>query len=269
MENAWTVVTGATGSMGAVAVRRMAAEGYPVVMACRNLEKGEQLRTRILTEQKDAVLELMELDLASRASVRSFVEALGGRPIAALFNNAGVLSRRYVKTEDGIEQTFAVNYLNTSLLTRLLVPFMVDGGNVVNMVSLTCKLSRLDMGWQELGEREFSQIGTYGKTKLALLYFSIELARRNPQLHVNVSDPGIVNSNMISMDRWFDPLADIFFRPFIKSPEKGAEPALRALHCNDSLRYFVGRRSGMIPARFLKSKMPDSLWNQANELLGM
>lgn len=269
MDKGWIVITGATGSMGAVAVRQMASEGYPVVMACRNLKKGEALRERILSENPQAVLELVELNLGSQSSVRRFVAGLEGRRIAGLFNNAGVISRGYGKTEDGIEQTFAVNYLNPALLSRLLAPMMEEGGHIVNMVSLTTKLARLDMDWMKLDAKDFTQLGIYSKSKLAFLYFSIELARRNPQLHINVSDPGIVNSNMISMGRWFDPLADIFFRPFISSPEKGVRPALKALHCDDSLRYFVGRRSNRIPRRFLESKMPDSLWNQANELLGL
>lgn len=254
------IITGATGSMGAVAVSRMAAEGYPVIMACRNLKKGEELRGRILSSQPDACLELVRLDLESSAGVDEFVKAMEGLTFSGIFNNAGVISRDFSMTEDGIEHTMAVNFVNPARLTLKLLPQFEQGAHIVNMVSLTTKYAHLDENWKSLGEKEFSQLGTYGRTKLALLYFSIALARHCPQFHVNVSDPGVVNSNMISMGRWFDPLADIFFRPFISSPEKGVAPALRALHFDGSMQYFVGKGHKDIPSSFCQSAMPEILW---------
>lgn len=263
------IITGATGSMGKVAVRKMAEEGYPVIMACRNLKKGETVRQEILSELPDATIELHELQLASRDSVRKFVESLGDRKIAGLFNNAGIMNRNYALAESGIENTMEVNYLANALLTILLTPLFENGARIVNMVSLTTKFAHLDINWPQWGREHFSQLGTYGSSKLAFLYFSIAYARRNPQLRVNVADPGIVDSSMIHMDRWFDPLADIFFRPFISSPEKGVRPALAALHTDDSLRYFVGKKSKSIPERFLNSQLVDKLWLQLHEMLGL
>lgn len=263
----WVVITGATGSMGRVAVKAMASEGYPVVMACRNPDKAHEVRRQVMNDCPDAVVEIHSLDLMSQASVRTFVAGLEGRKIAALFNNAGVIARSYNLTEDGYEQSMAVNYLNPALLTTLLIPSFEKGGRVVNMVSLTTKLARLDMDWQDRKPESFSRLSFYSSSKLAFLYFSIALARRYPELVVNVSDPGIVDSNMISMGKWFDPLADIFFRPFINSPEKGVAPALKALHADSSLHYYVGKSAKPIPARFVSSPMVDSLSAQLLNLL--
>lgn len=270
------IVTGATGSMGRVAVQKLVEEGHEVLMACRNPEKGKAVRDQIIEKLgSDATsrVRLVELNLASRASVRNFVEnvemILGGKQLSGLFNNAGVLSRDYVIAEDGLERTMSVNYLNTALLTRMLIPFIMDGGNVTCMVSLTTKFASIDTAWPEHPASSYGQLKTYAMSKLALLYFAIGLARRNPRLHVNVSDPGVVNSNMITMGRWFDPLADIFFRPFISSPEKGVAPALASLHCKESLLYFVGKKHNPIPERYTSSPLVDQLWEQATKQLGL
>ena len=79
---------------------------------------------------------------------------------------------------DGIEGTLAVNYAAPYLLTRMLLPQMEQGAHIVNMVSLTSKLSSIDKDILHMPEQSFSQLGTYGKTKLALLLFTAELDRR-------------------------------------------------------------------------------------------
>lgn len=270
------IVTGATGSMGRVAVRKLAMEGKRVIMACRNLEKAKEvldaIRASAEYEGKPVPLPV-RLDLSSRSSVRNFVaeveKILDGEKLAGLFNNAGVLSRDYVIAEDGFERTMSVNYLNTALLTRLLLPLFKDDANITCMVSLTTKFASLDTGWPSYPASEYGQLKTYAKSKLALLYFAAGLARRFPRLHVNVADPGVVNSNMIKMDRWFDPIADVVFRPLISSPEKGVAPALAAMHSDKSMLYFVGRKSSAIAEKYTSSPLVDALWEQATEQLGL
>ncbi len=254
------IVTGASGSMGKVAARQLAQEGVPVILACRNLERGRKVMDEILACVPDAQLELLLLDLESEAGVRSFVQALQGRPLAGIFNNAGTMCRRFSLAADGREKTMTVNFFMPALLTRLLLPQFEPGARIVNMVSLSLKYSTLRLEELSPSEKDFGQIRTYGKSKLALLYWTIALAEHYPQFRVNVSDPGIVDSKMIRMDRWFDPLTDIFFRPFTNSPQKGVRPALAALRAEDSLRYYVGKRSPKIVAKYLRSPLVEQLW---------
>ncbi len=274
------VITGASGSMGAEAVKAMCRQGYPVIMACRNLAKGGSVRESILREVPDAQIELRQVDMASLASVRAFAEGLQGITLAGLFNNAGVISRSYALSPDGIEGTLAVNYAAPYLLTRMLLPQMEQGAHIVNMVSLTSKLSSIDKDILHMPEQSFSQLGTYGKTKLALLLFTAELDRRiadgrlgdelcDRQLHINMADPGIVNSNMISMGRWFDPIADILFRPLCKTPAQGAAPAIRAMLTDRTHRYFVGRRDSAVPSRLDAHPLREWLWNETADLVGL
>jgi NAD(P)-dependent dehydrogenase (short-subunit alcohol dehydrogenase family) len=262
-----TLVTGATGAMGAAAVEALAAEGRAVVMACRNRAKAEAVRADILSRVPDARLEIWELDLSSLASVRRFAEAIEPGSISALFNNAGAISRGYGLTGDGLENTFAVNYFGPWMLTRLLWDKLPAGGHVVNMVSLTCRFVRIDTDSLRPGPEAFSQLGTYARSKRALLSFSRELARRRPDLHVHVADPGVVASGMIDLGHWYDPLADILFKPFCKRPENGVRPALDALSAGDTSLYFVGKSHRPIPRRYQTPDLDLALWEETERML--
>ena len=64
-----------------------------------------------------------------------------------------------------------------------------------------------------------------------MLLFTFELAERLRVrgITVNAADPGIVSTDIIRMHQWFDPLTDIFFRPFIRTPLQGASTAIGLL----------------------------------------
>jgi NAD(P)-dependent dehydrogenase (short-subunit alcohol dehydrogenase family) len=266
---AGTIVTGATGSMGAAAVEALALKGIPVIMACRNLAKAEAVRSDILSRVPGAELEIRQLDLASLASVRSFAESVSEGEVAALFNNAGVISKGYSITEDGFENTFAVNYFGPRLLTLLLLPKMPEDARIVNMVSLTCRYAPLSEQTMHPSEKDFHQLRTYARAKRALLSFSMELARRNPALRVNLADPGIVASNMIDLGHWYDPLADALFKPLCKTPRAGVQPALRALASDVRDRYFVGKGDKAIPGRYMDRQLDARIWAETERMISV
>lgn len=272
------IVTGASGSMGSAAVRELSGGGSRVIMACRNIAKAETVRARVLEEFPEACIEIMELDLGSLASVRRFATSVQGSGLV-LFNNAGVINRDHRLTEDGYERTYQVNFLAPALLTLLLSDRLA---RVVSMVSLTCSLVSIPQGYSgdsatsDGGSRasgssgvsaaSYSQLGSYARAKLAMLLFTLELGRRT-SIDVAVADPGVVNSNMISMGRWFDPLADVIFRPLCSSPEKGVAPALRAIQSAETEPlYYVGRRARTMPGRFTTSSA-DSIARSLYELI--
>lgn len=259
------IVTGASGSVGREVTFAMASRGYHVVMACRNLSKGEEVRAELIARgAKPELLELRKVDVGSLASIREFAASFEGETIVKLFNNAGVINKDYALNKDGFERTVAVNYLGPWYLTKLLLPHIPADGEIVNMASLTTNLGSFDKEF--FTTQKFSQLGTYSATKLALLLYSIKLGETIPQ-RVNVSDPGVVNSNMISMHRWFDPIADIFFRPFISSPEKGARSAVNALTSDLNLNYFKGRGSKPIAEKFINHPLKDWLWSETERLI--
>lgn len=257
------IITGASGSMGAAAAESLASEGWRVIMACRNPEKAGRIRSGILSRHPSADIEIRHLDLASLCSVRKFVESMDGESIDVLFNNAGTICREWSMTEDGYERTFQVNFVGPALLSILLSDRLK---RIVSMVSLTCSLTDISPDYSGDRKEEFSQLGTYARSKLSLLLFTLELGRRK-NLDVKLSDPGIVNSNMIRMDRWFDPLADILFRPFCSSPEKGVRPALNAIRDEcPGAEYYKGDKELSVKRRFISHPAVSNLYGSIEVL---
>lgn len=261
------LVTGATGAMGSAATEALAAAGHAVIMACRNRAKAEAVRADILSRVPDARLEIREVDLSSMASVHRLAESVEPGTVSAVFNNAGTISRTYGLTGDGLENTFSVNYFGPWLLTRLLADKLPEGGHVVNMVSLSCRFVRIDPASLRPGPEAFSQLGTYARSKRALLSFSRELARRRPNLHVHVADPGVVATDIIDLGHWFDPVTDAIFKPLCKRPKNGVRPALRALSAGDTGLYFVGRGHRPIPRCYRTPGLDLALWEETERVL--
>ena len=261
------IVTGATGSMGAAAVEALSLKGIPVVMACRNLAKAEAVKAGILSRVPSAELDIRKLDLASQASVREFADGIGAGEAASLFNNAGVISKGYSITDDGFENTFAVNYFGPWLLTQLLLPKLPADARIVNMISLTSRYVPLTEQTLHPEKKDFRQLKTYASAKRALISFSMELSRRHPSLRVNLADPGIVASDMIDLGHWYDPLADAIFKPFCRRPESGVQPALRALESDKCNRCFIGKSDREIPSRYVDSGLDARIWAETERML--
>ncbi len=274
MEKSKIIVTGATGSIGLAAVKSLLSKDLPVIMACRNIRKADTQRDNLIKQFPHSEIDVLELDLNSLASIRAFVEEIKnqGFKVDKLLNNAGIICRDFTVNDDGFETTLAVNYLGPLYLSKLMIPLMDDGFNIVNTVSVTRGVSKLDEHFFDLDKKRFSQLGTYGKAKYALFLSSLTLSEKIKNGSVNLTDPGVVDSNMISMHRWFDPLADVLFRPFCKSPEKGAIPAVNALlqltansqqPTVQNVRLFSGNRSKVISQKHYDEPIREWLWEES------
>lgn len=241
------IITGADGGMGTEITRAVANAGYRVIMASCRLPKAETIRRMLLQEHPGVQIEIRKLDLASLESVSTFADQLvaEGEPVGLLMNNAGTIETGYHRTEDGIERTVSVNYVGHYLLTRKLLPVMGKGSRIVSMVSCTYAIGRLDFPDFFIRGRKgsFWRIPIYSNTKLALTLFTIDLAARVKEcgITVNAADPGIVSTDIITMHAWFDPLTDILFRPFIRTPRQGAATAIHLL-----LDEEAGQRTGTL-----------------------
>jgi NAD(P)-dependent dehydrogenase (short-subunit alcohol dehydrogenase family) len=175
------IVTGANSGLGLVTARELARAGAHVVMACRNLEKGEDARRAIAAAAPAAEVELEQLDLSSLDSVRSFaatyLQAHDGLDL--LINNAGVMATPRRRTADGFELQFGTNHLGHFALTGLLIE-AIEGrpdGRVVTLSSNAHKFGRISFG-NLGGERRYFRWSAYGQSKLANLLFALELDRR-------------------------------------------------------------------------------------------
>lgn len=233
--NGEVLLTGATGGIGQEIAAALAAKGERLILGCRNAEKARGLASRL-----PGAHDVVELDLADEQSVKDVARALEGRILKGIIHNAGTMERRYRTDNQGREMTMTVNYRNTRLLTELLMPQMEKEGRIVFTTSLT-RFLPVKTNSLEVSEKDFSQLLTYALSKKALTRYAAELAAQG--VGVNCADPGVVDTGMISMDRWFDPLADVLFRPFIRNARKGAEPTLRAFSSPRTGLIFCRRRT--------------------------
>ena len=275
MEKKLAVITGADGGMGTEITRAVASAGYKVIMAGCYLSRAEEKRNLLMSETGNADIEVQFIDLASLTSVASFARKMveRGEQITLLMNYAGTMETGLHITEDGLERTVSVNYVGPYLLTRKLLPLMEAGSRIVNMVSCTYAIGRLDFPdfFQRGRKGGFWRIPIYSNTKLALTLFTLELAARVRErgIVVNAADPGIVSTDIITMHMWFDTLTDILFRHFIRTPRQGVATAVRLM-----LDEEAGKRSGTLNGschpkplsdKYLHHRQAKELWKLTEE----
>ncbi|MER8012430.1 oxidoreductase [Streptomyces sp. NPDC094149] len=173
------VVTGANTGLGFETARALAARGASVVLAARDIRKGEQAAARIREAARGADVTVQELDLSSLESVRAASAALhDGLPqIDLLINNAGVINPPKQTTRDGFELQFGTNHLGHFALTGLLLDMLlpVPGSQVVTISSKMASSINFD---DLQSERSYNRNVAYGQSKLANLLFAYELQRR-------------------------------------------------------------------------------------------
>ena len=277
MEKKLAVITGADGGMGIEITRAVALAGYRVLMACYDVPRAEEKKRMLVKETGNDDIEVQKIDLASLETVAAFANRLLERDekVTLLMNNAGTMETKRRITADGLERTVSVNYVGPYLLTRKLLPLMGEGSRVVNMVSCTYAIGRLDFPdfFLKGKKGDFWRIPIYSNTKLALTLFTLELAERvkDRGIVVNAADPGIVSTNIITMHMWFDPLTDVFFRPFIRTPRQGAATAIALL-----LDEEAGKRTGtlnvschpkQLSEKFVHHKQTKELWERTERLV--
>ncbi len=246
------LITGATGAIGKEIARQLAAKRHPLILACRSIAKGRGITDEI-NREFNVKARLLELDLADSNSVREAADSLDGVELEAIINNAGVMNGSYRLDADGHEDTLNVNYHNTRLLNELLLGNMKDKeGCLVFTTSATRNWFRNQPLTEELEESEFNRMRSYALSKKLITRYARDLsASLLPRgIRVNCADPGIVDTPMLRMGRWFDPLTDLFFRPFCNSPRKGAQAAVSALLSSETGKIFTPTSSKPISGRF-------------------
>lgn len=251
------IVTGATGAMGRVISKRLALQGKAVVLACRDMDKGEKLAIELKETTSNSDITVMHLDLSSFARVKAFIAELTElkRPVAALVNNSAVLTRRRKTSVDGYELTIQVNFLSTVLLSMLMVPlFQEKSGRIVMTTSLMRNFTSLPYEFPAVNN--FVPLTTFAQSKLALTLFSIYMSTtlRTRHVSVNCADPGLINAGMLTLSHWFDKLRDHVGQTLIHNPEDGAIAAMRALESSDTGFIFKGLDRQVKTSSLLKNR---------------
>lgn len=196
------IVTGANTGIGLETARGLLERGATVVLACRDLAKGEQARVELVAATGNVNASVMMLDLANVARTRNFVTRFEAQfpRLDLLVHNAGVWPRTRRKTVDGFELTFGVNHLGTFFLTHLLRP-MLERSAPSRVVVLTSSLhfsASMDFDDPQFKVRKHQGGIAYGQSKLCNLLFTLALARRleGKGVTANAVHPGVVATEL-------------------------------------------------------------------------
>lgn len=193
------LVTGGTSGMGAITALELARLGATVIVAGRSTESCIA-RADAIRRDTGARVETAVADLASLEQVRTMARDVASRfdRLDVLVNNAGTRLRDRTMTVDGLEKTFAVNYLSHFLLTNLLMDRLraSPSARIVNVSSNAHVLGTIALDNLQ-GERRYDQVDAYARSKLAQLMFTYELARRvkGSRVATNAVHPGMVATN--------------------------------------------------------------------------
>lgn len=227
------IVTGANSGLGFETALALAGRGAEVVMACRNLQRGQDALSRVRTAHPNAQVTLSELDLASLASIRAFAERFlaAHDRLDVLCNNAGIMAIPRRETADGFEMQLGTNHFGHFALTGLLLEALntTPGARVVNVSSLAHHVGR--MRFDDLQNRRFySKWLVYAQSKLANLLFTHELQRRidraNKSLLCVTAHPGYSSTNLQFQGTRAWSAAFRVFNQLAQTPAMGALPTL-------------------------------------------
>jgi len=230
------VVTGSNTGLGLETAKALAGSGAEVVMAVRNLDKGDAAKALILEAHPDATIHLQSIDLGSLDSIANAADEILGRNdhLDLLVNNAGVMYNEWQTTSDGFEFQMGVNHLGHFALTITLLDRLMatEGSRVVNVSSLAHKAkSKLDPATMMSGEN-YDRVAAYGRSKLANLLFTYELQRRlamaGSTTSALVAHPGISKTELGRNAPRSVQFMERFSGLILQSAEKGALPQLRA-----------------------------------------
>jgi NAD(P)-dependent dehydrogenase (short-subunit alcohol dehydrogenase family) len=176
------LVTGVSAGLGVETARSLAAHGAQVVGAARDLAKAQAATGPVRADAANGGgLELVELDLASLASVRACSDALveAGKPFDVVVANAGVMACPQGQTADGFETQFGTNHLGHFMLVNRIVSLLGPGSRLVSLASAGHRFSDVDLDDPGFEDTPYNAWTAYGRAKTANILFAVEFDRRH------------------------------------------------------------------------------------------
>jgi NAD(P)-dependent dehydrogenase (short-subunit alcohol dehydrogenase family) len=271
VRNRICIVTGGNTGIGKATVAGLARLGATVVIACRDADRGNVAKGEIGATTGSKALHVMQLDLASLASVRAFATAFTARfsRLDVLIENAGVMTRTRQLTADGLEMNFGVNHVGHFLLTELLLPLL--------KASAPSRIVVVSSNMHQSGSIDFDDLamekswsGSYPRSKLANMLFARALSRRlqSTKVVVNALHPGVISTDLA---RDYSAPIRLMAKWFFKSPERGARTSLYLATAPEAAgisgRYFVDARETKVGVAALDDVLAERLWTETQRLI--
>ncbi len=247
------MITGANSGIGFETAWALARRDYRIIMVCRNREKAEEAREKIIRQSGNQKIEILIGDLSSREEVLDIASqyCVKYKKLDILINNAGIIPGEREETVDGIEKALAVNHLAPFLLTnKLLNPLLnAEEARVITVSSEAHKAGKFEPDNLQLNIG-YNSLKAYANSKLFNIMFANELAQRFNHTPVTSYSlhPGTVRTNIHSGGSGYSLFSFLLKlgRPFMRSPKRGAktsvylatEPGIETLNGN----YFVDEK---------------------------
>jgi NAD(P)-dependent dehydrogenase (short-subunit alcohol dehydrogenase family) len=278
MQGKTCMVTGANSGIGKATALGLAQMGANVVMVARDRARGEVAQNEVKAKSGNNSVDLLVADLSSQESIRKLVENFKQhyKQLHVLINNAGVFMLTRRETVDGLEVTFAVNYLAPFLLTNLLLDVLKASvpARIVNVSSEAHENGYIKMDDLQT-KKNYRAFRAYGQSKLALVMFTYELARRlqGTGVTANCLHPGFVATNIgqsgvVPVAR---PVAKFVLSLLGISPEEGAKTSIYLATSTDvedvTGKYFVKSVISRSAPISYDESLQRQLWDESAKLV--
>jgi NAD(P)-dependent dehydrogenase (short-subunit alcohol dehydrogenase family) len=272
------LITGANSGIGKAAARAMARLGCTVIMVVRNRARGERVYREFLDTTGNKQIHMFAADLSSMKAIAELVQKIREQfiRIDILINNAGAFFSHRHLTEDGIEATFAVNYLSRFLLTNLLLDLIKKSpqGRIINVSADYHQMGKID--FFDLNKSVYySSFSAFGQAKLADVLFTYSLAEKlsRSSITVNCMHPGVVATNIVYSNPDSRLTTRILYRLvsfFFRTPEKGAETLIYLASSPEvakvSGRYFFDKKAIDSSSASYDKELGEKLWFESERL---
>ncbi len=264
------MITGATDGIGKATAFLFAEKGAILILIGRNLEKGKKTVSDIIQRTKNSKIEYMQADLSIQANIIDLVERFKAKydHLDILVNNVGGFFSERIETNDGLELTFALNYLGPFLLTNLLLKSLKSSphARIINLTSSAHRYGKLNFDDLQL-KRKFLGLRAYQQSKLAIVLFTKYLAKKleKNQITINAIHPGIVKTNIAQQHSGIQEKAVKFLKNTIGISSKKAAGFITNLATSNkwstiSGKYFVKMRIIKSSKRSNNEKLAEKLW---------
>ncbi|KAK4886867.1 hypothetical protein RN001_003138 [Aquatica leii] len=275
------IVTGSNTGIGFYTAQDFAKRGAKVILACRNKDRAENAKKKIIGNTGNLNVFIELVDFSSLTSVRNFAKKINSTEnrLDILVNNAGIITFEDTTTEDGLSTSMQVNYLGPFLLTMLLIDLLkkTESSRIINVSSVTSHLGQPKPNNLNYFTTSFiSQLFyiNYANTKLCIILWTNELARKlkGTGVTANSLHPGLISTEIIRNPSTFlFVMLKIANLIFLKSPEEGAQTTIYAAVSkqlqNVSGQYFDNCKISNPPKLALDVALAKEIWKNSEVLI--
>lgn len=267
MEQKIILITGSTDGIGYQTAIELANLGHKVIIHGRNQEKAKLAMEKVKKETNSNNLSYVYADLSSFSQIKEMVAQLYNTydHLDVLINNAGIIRDERAITQEGVEETFAINYIAPFLITNLLLDLLKKGNSsrIVNVASRV-QSNHLDLDDFPF-EKGYTAVKAYARSKSALIMFTYLLAEKlkDTGITVNCLHPGVINTKVLR--------AAFSGRgaPLTEGAKTLVFAAISSEIENKTGNYFVFNRPERSKDITYDKELQESLWKKTEEILGM